>query len=188
MELTKKALRQSAMTRRKELSKAEFKQLNGALLAEFTTYDFTGVRTVHIFLPIESKREPDTFRLIEWLQHEHSEIRILVPKADFTTALMTHHEYLGTGDLKKNLYDILEPDQGALHDGEIDLVFVPLLAVDRRGYRVGYGKGFYDRFLTGRNCRKVGISLFAPVEAISDVHELDVCLDACLTPQGLITF
>jgi 5-formyltetrahydrofolate cyclo-ligase len=67
----------------------------------------------------------------------------------------------------------------------IDLVIVPLVCVDKSGHRVGYGKGFYDRFLkqVRTDCVKVGLSYFEPVERIDDVHEGDVRLDFVITPK-----
>ena len=69
-----------------------------------------------------------------------------------------------------------------------DLVIVPLLAFDKKGYRVGYGKGFYDRFLQNSKTLKIGLSFFAPTEEIIDVHLNDVRLDKCITPAGIIEF
>jgi 5-formyltetrahydrofolate cyclo-ligase len=74
--------------------------------------------------------------------------------------------------------------------GELDMIFVPLLAFDTRGYRVGYGKGFYDKYLAGcsNDCIKVGFSYFGPVSSIDDHHEFDVPLDLCITPQNIYVF
>ena len=68
------------------------------------------------------------------------------------------------------------------------MVLVPLLAFDTKGYRVGYGKGFYDRFLSKIDVKKVGISLFEAVECIADVHEDDIRLDLCITPKQIYSF
>ena len=132
--------------------------------------------------------QPNTFLLIEWLTENHPEIKIIVPKADFETALMTNHEYLGIDDLHKNLYNILEPQKGILHAGEVDMVLVPLLAFDNQGYRVGYGKGFYDRFLENINAQKIGLSLSPAIDKIDDVNEYDIRLDYCITPTETIKF
>jgi 5-formyltetrahydrofolate cyclo-ligase len=72
---------------------------------------------------------------------------------------------------------------------EIDMVVVPLICFDRQGHRVGYGKGYYDRFLSRcrPDCVKVGLSYFGPVGEIDDVWEGDVQLDFCATPDGVIT-
>ncbi|ARS42084.1 5-formyltetrahydrofolate cyclo-ligase [Sphingobacteriaceae bacterium GW460-11-11-14-LB5] len=186
--MLKAEIRKQALKDRLLLSDAEYENLNEALLNEFKTLDFSQIKTLHIFLPIIEKKEPNTFLLIEWLNKNHPEIKIIVPKADFETALMTNHEYLGVNDLKKNLYNILEPQKGNLHEGEVDLVVVPLLAFDRQGYRVGYGKGFYDRFLQHINAQKIGLSLYPAIEKIDDVNEHDIRLDFCITPTEIINF
>ncbi|MDQ0636675.1 5-formyltetrahydrofolate cyclo-ligase [Pedobacter sp. W3I1] len=186
--MLKAEIRKQALQDRLLLSDTEYQELNEALLKQFKTLDFSGIKTLHIFLPIKEKKEPDTFLLIEWLNQTKPEIKIIVPKADFETALMTNHEYLGVGDLKKNLYNILEPQKGNLHEGEVDLVVIPLLAFDKQGYRVGYGKGFYDRFLQDINAQKIGLSLYPAIEKIDDVNEHDIRLDFCITPKEIIKF
>jgi len=186
--MLKTEIRKQAQRDRLLLNDATYQALNKSLLEQFKTLDFGQIKTLHIFLPIAEKKEPDTFLLIEWLTKNHPKIKIIVPRADFETALMTNHEYLGIDDLKKNLYNILEPQKGNLHTGAVDLVLVPLLAFDKQGYRVGYGKGFYDRFLEGLNAQKIGLSLYPVIEKIDDVNEHDIRLDFCITPTGIIKF
>ena len=186
--MVKAEIRKQALKDRLRLKDSNYHALNKSLLKQFKTLDFSQIKTLHIFLPITEKKEPDTFLLIEWLNETHPETKIIVPKADFETALMTHHEYLGEKDLKKNLYNILEPQKANLHEGEIDMVIIPLLAFDKQGYRVGYGKGFYDRFLQDINAQKIGLSLQPAIEKIDDVNEHDIKLDFCITPTGIIKF
>lgn len=90
-----------------------------------------------------------------------------------------------------NSFGISEPVDGLdMFPEEIDLVIVPLLAFDRNGFRVGYGKGYYDKFL--KECRedviKVGFSYFDPVALIEDINAFDVKLDHCITPQHIYNF
>ena len=97
----------------------------------------------------------------------------------------------GNTKIKKNSYNIPEPVEGIeVPDTKIDVVFVPLLAYDEEGNRVGYGKGVYDRFL--KKCRpetiKIGLSFFSPEEKIEDVSSNDIKLDFCVTPNGIIEF
>jgi 5-formyltetrahydrofolate cyclo-ligase len=186
--MLKAEIRKQALQDRLLLSDTEYEELSEALLKQFKSLNFSQIKTLHIFLPITEKKEPNTFLLIEWLNKNHPEIKIIVPKADFGTALMTHHEYIGEQDLKKNLYNILEPQKGNLHEGEVDFVVIPLLAFDKRGYRVGYGKGFYDRFLQDINAQKIGLSLYPAIEKIDDVNEHDIRLDFCITPKEIIKF
>ena len=101
---------------------------------------------------------------------------------------MTHHVYTDSKGLEKNIFDIMEPQNENAHQGSIDMVLIPLLAFDQHGYRVGYGKGFYDRFLQGISTKKVGLSLFPPVAEITDTDVHDVRMDLCLTPGEIYEF
>ncbi len=170
------------------MSNEDIVVLTHKMLGHFTSLSFAGIKTIHIFLPISEKKEPDTFLFIDWLRLNHPEIDIIVPRADFDTSLMTHVVYEGTESLVKNIFNILEPQSGTLHTGDVDLVLIPMLAFDKRGYRVGYGKGFYDRFLQNIETNKIGLCLFEPTADIDDVNEFDVKLDACITPLGVHRF
>lgn len=184
----KSLIRKQELLRRKTLNPENIRLLNEKLLEQFCRLDFSGIHTIHLFLPIEDKNEPDTFLFIDWLQLEHPKIKIVIPRADFETFLMTHHVFAGREMLQKNKFQIWEPIDDQEYSAEIDLVLVPLLAVDVHGYRVGYGKGFYDRFLETSAALKVGVSFFAPEGEISDVHENDIRLNCCLTPDTIVYF
>jgi len=186
--MKKSALRKQANLLRAQLDAKAIQSLSNQLLTQFSRLNFNGVKVLHIFLPIQEKNEPDTFLLIEWLRAHHPNIKIIVPKSDFSTFLMTHHVLGDHKELQKNAFNILEPQQGEEHKGDIDLVILPLLAFDSRGYRAGYGKGFYDRFLQGMDTLKVGLSLFDVSENIEDVNEHDLKLDLCVTPGKLYDF
>jgi 5-formyltetrahydrofolate cyclo-ligase len=186
--MKKSALRKQANLLRAQLDAEAIQSLSNQLLTQFSRLNFSGVKVLHIFLPIQEKNEPDTFLLIEWLRAHHPDIKIIVPKSDFSTFLMTHHVLGDHKELRKNAFNILEPQQGEEHKGDIDMVILPLLAFDSRGYRAGYGKGFYDRFLQGMDTLKVGLSLFDVSENIEDVNEHDLKLDLCITPGKLYDF
>jgi 5-formyltetrahydrofolate cyclo-ligase len=90
-----------------------------------------------------------------------------------------------------NQYGIPEPlNEKEIMPGEIDMAIIPLLVFDTAGYRVGYGKGYYDRFLA--DCRpemlKIGLSFFSPVESLSDAAFFDKKLDFCITPDCVYAF
>jgi 5-formyltetrahydrofolate cyclo-ligase len=186
--MKKSALRKQANLLRAQLDPEAIQTLSKQLLTQFSRLNFNGVKVLHIFLPIQEKNEPDTFLLIEWLREQHPDIKIIVPKSDFSTFLMTHHVLGDHKELQKNAFNILEPQQGEEHKGDIDMVILPLLAFDSRGYRAGYGKGFYDRFLQGMDTLKVGLSFFEVSEDIEDVNEHDLKLDLCITPGKLYDF
>lgn len=186
--MNKSEIRKEALKQRLSLSEGNRAVLSKKLLEVFKTLDFSEIKSVHVFLPIKSKGEPDTFLMIDWLQEAHPAIEIIVPKADFNTGLLSNHIYIGEDDLKPNHYLIPEPQHSRSTTTHPDMVLVPLLAFDQRGYRVGYGKGFYDRFLQGLSAIKVGLSFFDPITEINDVHLNDVRLDQCITPNGIIAF
>jgi 5-formyltetrahydrofolate cyclo-ligase len=114
----------------------------------------------------------------------------LLPRVNFQTNEIENLKFTKITKLVKNAWEIREPTENQLIETEkIDVVLVPLLCFDRQGFRVGYGKGFYDRFL--KNCRadclKIGLSYFAPVEEIIDTRTFDVNLDFCVTPKKIFT-
>ncbi|MBW4890448.1 5-formyltetrahydrofolate cyclo-ligase [Mucilaginibacter sp. HMF5004] len=183
---TKSQLRKIYFEKRKQLSVDECSELNQLLLKRFQELNFSGITCIHIFLPISSKREPDTLLCIQWLRSKHPQIQISYPKTDFSTLSITN--YLNDADLKleESKMGITEPISGNIIDvNTIDMVFVPLLTFDKKGYRVGYGKGFYDRFMATckPEARFVGLSLFEPVDAIEDIDQYDIPLHQCITPQ-----
>ncbi|WP_158825806.1 5-formyltetrahydrofolate cyclo-ligase [Mucilaginibacter lacusdianchii] len=184
--MNKQDLRKLYIAKRNALSQAEYDDLNHALLRQFQKVDLQGVNCVHLFLPIYKRKEPDTFLIRDWLQVTHPRIKRVFPKADFANNTMQHFADDADLQLATNAFGIPEPVNGNLVTAaEIDLVLIPLLAFDRRGYRVGYGKGFYDRFLA--ECRPdtqfVGLSFFEPVDVIEDLNEFDKPMHKCITPN-----
>ncbi len=104
---------------------------------------------------------------------------------------MTHFLLTDNTKIKKNEYNIPEPITGLNVPTEmIDVVFVPLLAYDKQGNRVGYGKGFYDKFLSecNPNVIKIGLSFFEPEEKIEDLFENDIQLNFCVLPSFFLRF
>lgn len=184
----KAQIRKQALQQRNSLTESDCVILSQKLLEGFKTLDFSKIKSVHVFLPIVVKKEPNTFLMIDWLLRYHPDIEIIVPKADFESHGMSHHTYLGKEDLILNAYQIPEPKAAKLTSTKPDMVLIPLLAFDRRGYRVGYGKGFYDRFLQNLQTQKIGLSFFDAVTEINDVHLNDVRLDKCITPKRIEEF
>lgn len=146
---------------------------------------------VHCFLPIERFNEIDTHLILERLWTEFPQIETVVPRVNPETNLIENLRYDRKTELQLNSWGIHEPAHDRIVETEkIDLFLVPLLCFDERGYRVGYGKGFYDRLLAGARpgALKVGLSYFPPVAEISDVNEFDIRLDACITPDKIWRF
>lgn len=142
----------------------------------------------HIFLTISEKKEINTEFLLHILQGKDKSI--CIPKANFKTFEMQHILLQENTPIKISAYGIPEPIEGiTISPGKFDVVFVPLLAFDVHGNRVGYGKGFYDRFLAQcrPDCIKIGLSFFSAEEKILN-ENIDFPLNFCITPQKIYTF
>lgn len=193
-ECTKKSLRATYLEKRRALPTEEWDALNNKLFAQIRTmpWDAYQARTIHIFLPIRKFGEPDTNRIIPIVtERSNQKLRWVLSRTDPTTGELYHFEWNENTVIRENAWGIPEPLGGyRVAEEEIDLIFVPLLAFDERGHRVGYGKGYYDRFLAKcrPDARAVGLALFPPVPAIVDVFAADIPLHACVTPDRLYTF
>ncbi len=189
--MTKKELRKLYLEKRKALSEGDYAQRNMALYSHFfASVDLSFVKILHIYLPIADNREADTWMIVDRVRREFPHVRIAIPKVGTGNALESIF-YEGPQQLEKSSWGIPEPRQGVPSPEEkIDMIIVPLLALDKQGHRVGYGKGYYDRLLskTRPDCQKVGFSLFGPVDRIDDVDAYDVALNSCVTPEGTMVF
>ncbi len=190
--MTKKEIRTEARKRRMALTPeevlAQSQKITSLLLSRIAIHRYS---VIHLFLPIRKNREPDTLPLLEILQRDFP-ADIYISKS-LENGEMLHTPY--TSDLKKNRWGIDEPadvsealDSAAFFRTfrrENILVLIPLLTFDKSGHRVGYGKGYYDRFLlhAGTHTTKTGLSLLPPVEQISDASPLDIRMDYCITPE-----
>ncbi len=157
----------------------------------FENCELSAVRNLHCFIPITKFHEIDTAFIYERIWRHFPQIQTVVPRVDLESGDIVHVVYTHLTKLVENKWGIREPANGDLVDAaEIDLVIVPLLCFDTRGNRIGYGNGFYDRFLSKcrQDCVKIGLSYFPPVAKIVDAREHDVRLDFCVTPDLVFEF
>lgn len=187
--MLKKILRTKYKALRSQLSESEIEEKSLAIANALLPLPIWEKTYFHIFLPITEHKEVDTEFILHLLSGKDKEI--VISKSDFETRNMTHFLLTDNTRIQKNEYNIPEPVDGLeVPATKIDVVFVPLLAFDKKGHRVGYGKGFYDKFLS--ECKpetiKIGLSFFEPEEVISDVFESDVLLDYGVTPNVIYSF
>jgi 5-formyltetrahydrofolate cyclo-ligase len=185
--MNKAELRKQMLQKRRALPTEEV-QVRSQKIAEhfFESFSPKAGQTVHIFLPIIKNNEVNTWHIINRFRQEYPKVRVAVPVTDVEQNILTHHHLTSEAVLIENNWGIPEPkDAHIISAQEVDIVLVPLLAFDKSGHRVGYGKGFYDRFLA--ECRldvlKVGLSLEPPVEEIADPNPFDIPLNHIITPE-----
>ncbi|WP_396209694.1 5-formyltetrahydrofolate cyclo-ligase [Flavobacterium sp.] len=187
--MNKNYVRQKAKAKRQQLSQEEIEDKSLAIANQLLRMDIWDKLYYHLFLTIEEQKEINTEYILQILAGKDKEI--VISKCDFTTLGMTHFLLTDNTKIKKNSYNVPEPVDGLeVPDAKIEVVFVPLLAYDIKGNRVGYGKGFYDNFLNKCNPEtiKIGLSFFPPEESIEDVTSTDVKLNFCVTPDNIIAF
>jgi 5-formyltetrahydrofolate cyclo-ligase len=189
--MTKAALRKAYLEKRKALTGPERMRMDDLMLIRFQQLDFSGIETVLSYWPMHHQAEPNTVLFSSYLRHLIPSLQLAYPVTKAENFSMDAVRINEDTEYHENHWGILEPDKGQIIDPQqIDLILVPMLICDKKGYRVGYGKGFYDRFLT--RCHQyvvcIGLSYFEPVEEITDTDGFDVPLQYCITPQALYEF
>ena len=182
--MKKKELRKIYKQKRKKLSTVEVESFQESIYQQVFEFDFLSINTIHVFLSIERLLEINTNPIIDFLLLKNK--TIVVSVSDFSSNTLTHYLFDRNTKLKESSFGIPEPINGIEIDPkEIDLVFVPLLISDKKKYRVGYGKGFYDRFLA--ECRTdvktIGLNFFKPIDEIEDPNEFDIPLHQVIYPK-----
>lgn len=189
--MLKKEARQLFRKKRNALTHAERVKLDDLLLIQFQALDLPYVQILLTYWPIEKNKEPNTHLFTRYLAFRYPELQVAYPRSDFGRNEMKAVLVKEDSHFARNEYHIYEPAGGEIIPAdEPDMIFVPLLAFDNSGYRVGYGKGFYDKYLSycREDCLKVGFSYFPPVDVIDDCDDFDVPLDLCITPQAVYVF
>jgi 5-formyltetrahydrofolate cyclo-ligase len=190
--MTKIFLRELYKEKRSAMTELDRLRADDLLLIQFQHLAISNEVSVLLsYWPIQRHAEPNTHLMTDYLQFRMPGLQIAYPVTDFAENSMHILLVDDTTDFKINEYGIAEPVSGMqVEPIAIDMVFVPLLVFDTKGNRVGYGKGFYDRFLPA--CRKdvikIGFSFFEPVEAIDGISQFDVPLTIGITPNAIYEF
>ncbi len=190
--MIKSMLRKIYLARQKLLSDAERREKSFRVSEIFfENFDLSEVRLLHVFLSVDEQNEIDTSPFINELWGNHINIKTCVPRVNFETDQLQHLEFSSQSTLRVSSWGIPEPTGNELIDErKIDMVLVPMLCFDERGFRVGHGKGYYDKFLSlcRKDCVKIGLSMFEPVEEIEVIKPHDIRLDYCITPAKIWKF
>lgn len=190
MENNKSELRNTYSLKRKNLSDYQINKRSILISKKLLDIPIWDKEFYHIFLTSKKNNEIETKFILSMLAQKNKKVVVprLIDLNNLEHILLTQQTIL-----KENSYGIPEPQKyndKIIFPQELDVIIVPLYVFDLNGNRVGYGKGYYDRFL--KNCRddviKIGISLFEPVKSISDITRNDVALNYAITSNGIFNF
>ena len=182
--MKKQELRALYKQKRKDLTEIQIKGLQENIYQQIYNLDLSAVKNVHLFLSMPKFKEIDTAPLITWFRNKNK--RIVVSKCNFKDNTLSHFYLEENTVLSLSKFGVLVPVAAELvEENKLDLIFIPMLISDDKKFRVGYGKGFYDRFLS--NCRKdakfIGLNFFPPITAIEDKNEFDIPLHQVIYPK-----
>jgi 5-formyltetrahydrofolate cyclo-ligase len=189
--MTKTELRKYFKQERRGIDPREKLKMDDLLLIKFQQMYFPQVCVLLTYWPHAKYAEPNTHLFSSYLRHTMPGLETAYPVIDSQTGKFNAVAVTEDTVYTTNKYDITEPKDGIIIDPQdIDLVFVPLLAADMQGYRVGYGKGFYDKYLA--DCRQdvitIGFNYFAPVDKIDDKQLFDIPLNYLVTTEDIYEF
>lgn len=185
----KNKLRLKYKALRSELSSEEIEEKSLEIANNLLKLPIWEFEYYHLFLSITQKKEVDTQFILHILQGKDK--NVVLGKADFTSGEMQHFLLTDTTVIKVNEWNIPEPTSGIpIPQNMLEVVFIPLLAYDLQGNRIGYGKGFYDRFLSkcNPNVVKIGLSFFSPEDQFEELLNTDVAIDFAITPTKIYEF
>jgi 5-formyltetrahydrofolate cyclo-ligase len=188
--MNKEQARKIYRQKRIAISAAEKSKLEDLILIQFQKLDITIPALIMTYAPIEKFNEFNPQLITDYCYFKNPNQVLFYPVIHPTAIDMVSVVVNDETVFEVNKFGIPQPiDNMPMFPEEIELIFVPLLAYDSMGHRVGYGKGYYDRFLKQCvNAIKVGFSFFEPEPEIEGTNKYDVKLDFCISPKGIHCF
>ena len=181
----KSELRARMLKLRKSIDEEDWETRSETIINELKKIpEFIASDVIHCFVSMNDRKEVNTHFLLNDLISSGK--KVIVPVTDFETGELKHSELKSFQDLKENKWGVLEPDEIHPPTKEMDMILVPLLAVDKDFNRLGYGKGFYDRFLKKENAVKVGLLFDDFLIDQIPVENFDEKLDILITEKMIL--
>ncbi len=186
--MTKAEIRKTILAEREKLTPAQQQDAARAIAEHLWAQpEYLAASAVHVYLPIRG--EVDTRFIIERAWKDGKSVIVPVVRDDDPE--LHHVRYTEDSTLEIGAYGIPYPaGQDTMTAHELaaigPLVLVPVVAFNRRLYRLGYGKGFYDRFLASVPWRRFGLAYALQFVEDFPIEEHDVPLDAVITELGVI--
>ena len=187
--MQKSEARQFFNDKRKDLSNSDCLKLDDLLLIQFQRFNWDAINCIGSFYPLEKNNEPNSLLLAKYLKLIIPGLKIAYPRILQDGINMDFFEE--TEEFTENKWGIIEPlPIQKIKYQEMNAILVPLLGFDKTGHRIGYGKGFYDRYFENNynTSLRIGISYFEPIPKLEDTNQFDVPLTHCITPSNIYEF
>ncbi|MBT27446.1 MAG: 5-formyltetrahydrofolate cyclo-ligase [Flavobacteriaceae bacterium] len=172
---------------RKHLTESEILYMSVDIANNLLKLNIWELKTFHLFMTKDENKEVDTKPIFDILIGKEKEI--IIPKININRNSLDSYIFDEKTVFSLDKLMIPEPVNGILFNGKIDVVILPLLAYDLDGNRIGYGKGFYDKFISNLKSEplKIGVSYFSPEKSL-EFNNHDINLDYCITPNKIFSF
>lgn len=182
---SKNILREKLKLLRQELSRSEVRERSKLIIEQlFLLPEFFRTDIVHTYISSKNN-EADTHELIRLLLKQKK--RVVVPIIDKATKTMKHSELFSLSELIGGAYGILEPKMyRPVPPADLQSIIVPTLAVDRNGNRLGFGAGFYDRFLHDMGLPSIALAYDFQVLDEVPKESTDVAVSFIVTEHEII--
>jgi 5-formyltetrahydrofolate cyclo-ligase len=187
--MLKSVARKELLAKRKLLTESDCMKLDDLLLIQLQKMDWSSTQILGSFYPMENQSEPNSMLLVKYLQYSIPDLKVAYPIVNASDYSMDF--YIETDTLQVNQWGIQEPlPFNILQPEQLDTLLVPLIGFDLTGQRIGFGKGFYDRYFSRcvKTVKRIGVSYFEPLPNIQDTHQFDVPLTHCITPWNNYEF
>lgn len=182
----KEELRKNLLEQREAIPEAAYYDLSADIIEELKKQDeFRAAEIIHCYISMNKRREVETRELIKEILLKKRQV--IVPVTNFENRTLSHVHLRSFEDLQKNKWGVLEPNNGEeVFPDKVELVIVPVVAADEECNRIGYGKGFYDRFLKQVKCPKIGLIFDRNIVEKVPVEDFDIPLDKVITESRII--
>ena len=182
--LTKANQRKIALKKRKSMSTVLYTQNSDVICQRLMELDvYKNAKCVMAYYPINNE-----VNVIEVINDSLKNKIMCLPKTDIEKIDITPHIIQFHTDLEQGAYSINEPKSDCIKAKlvDIDLIIVPIVAFDKSCYRIGYGGGYYDRFLSsGMNCAKIGVAFEEQSVECVIKDKFDIQLDMIITQEKI---
>lgn len=184
--MTKKDLRQKLLAKRLGLTPAEVENKSRAIAKRIIESDlFSDYKRVSIYLSI--KNEVETREIINFFVD--CGLEVYLPKYSTDVDRYRLVRFGKWDDLEKGPLGILEPKGGGMIDADkIDLAFVPGVAFDEKGTRLGYGKGVFDMLFAKSKAELVGLAYEFQIADVIPKESHDLKMDFIVTEKRILDF